>query len=296
MPFLETNSYQPTGTKKPNPPWLVLMLVLLLIILLVWAARCQKLPESNQLPEFNNQTEPTVNDNLINNPTTNNQTGNTPTLSCQTSANGYTTQRIQGLIQLDDASLLKFLTAKLIDGNQALRDIQGLTCLEKLTIFNDGTNNITDLAPLSKLIRLQVLEVDGTNATDPSPLNKLTNLKNLLFANSPITNLVGIKNLTNLTSLNLSGDNRLADISALRNLVKLTFLGLSGTKIIDLSPITSLKSLKTLSLANTNWSEQVLAGVNPFADPAWQSKLVYPPEIEALFTANPTLSINWLSF
>ncbi|MFH1088448.1 MAG: leucine-rich repeat domain-containing protein, partial [Patescibacteria group bacterium] len=143
--------------------------------------------------------------------------------------------------------------------------------------------------------QLQILEIDGTNVTDLSPLNNLTNLRRLMIANSPITNLTGIKNLTNLTFLNLFGDNKLIDISTLRNLTKLIDLGLAGTNITDLSPMTSLKNLKTLTLFNTNWSAQVLVdGINPLTDPDWQSKLIYPPEIQALFTANPNLEINWL--
>ncbi|MBU1092152.1 leucine-rich repeat domain-containing protein [Patescibacteria group bacterium] len=301
---------KPIITKKPTRYWSVLILILLLTTFLIWASRCQKLPSLDQPPIITDYNEEVTQTDQTNNPvieqpdqntdqpdeteTTNTINNDTVADTCQ--SNGYIAKSSQGVIQLNEDSFIKFFTAKIANGNQALQDIRGLTCLEKLTILNDNTYNITDLSSLAKLTQLQILEIDGTTVTDLTPLSYLTNLKRLMLANSPITNLAGIKNLTNLTSLNLAGDNKLSDISALRNLTKLIDLELSGTNIIDLSPITSLNNLKTLALFNTNWSQQVLAGVNPLADPNWQDKLVYPPEIKALLTANPALQISWLQF
>jgi len=157
----------------------------------------------------------------------------------------------------EDSSLDKFMHTQIKYGNQALADIQGLTCLESLDIFDIGKKNITDLTPLAKLKHLKHLSMGGTQVTDLTPVSHLTELTELGIYDSPISQLPSLTSLTNLkwltvcdttTSGSISASpNTLTDITPIRDLSNLTDLTLCFDQPVDLTPLYNLKKLQEVS-------------------------------------------------
>ena len=74
--------------------------------------------------------------------------------------------------------------------------------------------------------------------------------------------LIGIHFLSSVKSVNLSGSNRLTDITPLSELKRVELLYLCGAQVTDLQPLLQLKQLECLSIWNTT-----------VADPGVLSKL-----------------------
>ena len=108
----------------------------------------------------------------------------------------------------EGSSFDRFLETRIKSGgNQALVDIQGLTCLDNLEIFDTGGTGgtITNLAPLSKLINLKNLMIDDADINDLAPLSKLTKLEDLnIELNQPV-DLTVLNNLKQLKRLKVCG-------------------------------------------------------------------------------------------
>lgn len=206
-------------------------------------------------------------------------------------ANGYSAKKLGDLIQLNDKSNLKLAENIMSQGNSALLNIQKLTCLESLTIL--GGYQVTSITPLSKLINLKNLSLNSTGIKNITPLRTLTKLTNLTITNAPVSDITVLALLKQLKYLNLGGT-QVTDLSPISQLSNLNGLGLMNTKITDLTPLNSLTNLRTLTLAQTKWSKEVLQNINPFTDPSWQSKIVYPEDITTLLQTNPRLKIDWL--
>lgn len=209
------------------------------------------------------------------------------------SINGYSTQRFNDLIQLDDKSNFKLAENIIDQGSSALNSIQKLTCLESLTIL--GSYQVTNIVPLSKLTNLKNLSINSTGIKNLTPLSNLTNLNNLTITNAPVNDISALASLKQLKYLNLSGT-LVIDLSPISQLNNLTGLSLMNTQVIDLTPLNNLSNLQTLTLAQTRWSNMVLRNINPFTDPLWQTKVIYPEEITTLLQINPKLTIDWLGF
>lgn len=228
------------------------------------------------------------------------------------SANGYSAKYYEfkgdpyQTIILDNASMAKFDKLVGDSGNQALTDIQQLTCLEELWIHSswkqiDGRNtiigNITNLNPLTKLTQLKSLWLgDIIGVSDFSPLSALTNLTDLIIRNSPIVDLSPLGSLVNLRSLAIQSrqsrewtqEKVAPNIAPLANLANLEFLAITLDTPIDLTPLYNLKHLRDL-IINGDW-----AGLD--VDSKWLSptkKTSYPPEIINLKKALPQLKIDF---
>ncbi|HRU40035.1 MAG TPA: hypothetical protein P5511_09165, partial [Candidatus Goldiibacteriota bacterium] len=161
-------------------------------------------------------------------------------------------------------------------GVSTLSGIENLTGLMYLTIQNCPL--LTDISPLSSLTGLITLSLHGCTAvTDISPLIYLTSLSSLYLGAygdpsskipdlTPLDSLTGLYSLhmqgrsltnsdltyifshTSLTSLDLSGNPGITDISGVSALTSLTYLILSGTGISDISSLSGLLNLNQLLL------------------------------------------------
>lgn len=207
------------------------------------------------------------------------------------SANGYSAKKLGDLIQLNDKSNVKLAENILSQGSSALLNIQKLTCLESLTIL--GGYQVTNVTPLSKLTNLKNLSLNSTGIKNITPLRTLTKLTNLTITNASVNDITVLASIKQLKYLNLSGT-LISDLSPISQLNNLTGLSLMNTQITDLTPLNNLSNLRTLTLAQTKWSKEVLQNINPFTDPSWQSKIVYPEDIAILLQINPRLKIDWL--
>lgn len=170
--------------------------------------------------------------------------------------------------------------------NQALttKDLEPLKYMINLNNLNLYNTFLTDVSPLSPLVGLTSLTID-TSVTDISPLSGMSKLETLGIAGSYImgtpgidlkpiaacTNLIHLqagtitpesfevlknfKQLKNLYVNTLYSENKMINIEAFRelqNLEVLTFqvIGLNNQDLIDLSPISELKKLRSLSIYN----------------------------------------------
>jgi Leucine-rich repeat (LRR) protein len=102
--------------------------------------------------------------------------------------------------------------------------LYGLENCNNLVEFLFSSHNITDLTPLSGLTKLENLALDQTHIlSDISPLANLVNLTELNLSSNNISDISALKNLTKLTSLRLSY-NPINDIAALEDMKELNEL------------------------------------------------------------------------
>lgn len=178
--------------------WLILILIILLILLAIYMSGYW-------------------NNNITTQPTTPTETQT----AC--SSNGYNAvydpsptflNNGRSGINLENASRIKkgsisswdkFLTAVKRTGNQALVDIQGLTCLTNLSILTDDKEKITDISPLAKLVNLKFLYIDHANLKDISPLSHLLKLEDLSIDLEYPVDLTALYGLTELKELYVCG-------------------------------------------------------------------------------------------
>jgi len=263
------NKFKATGGK-----WLLIIILLLVLILLaIWPKYCSIQPGSSTKP----------------------------TAAC--SYNGYTAvyypfkgSSYQEII-LESASgkgssLDRFLQTKIKYGSQALVDIQGLTCLESLDVFNTGGASIIDISPLAQLTQLKELYIDHAQIKDLTPLSQLTKLESLMIADAYIIDISPLRNLRNLHYLNLSDNPQVSHLEPLRGMTKLETLILTGTSVQDFTPLYSLPRLTSLYLADTYWSEKILENID-VSDPNWETNTHIPAEITNLRKALPELKIEF---
>ncbi len=133
-----------------------------------------------------------------------------------------------GIPELYDSPLMKMLNSNVVDLN--------LSCEERFQKFLYPrtllwiTSEVTDLNPLRGLSNLEVIESEstdnwpGANDIDFTPIGYLHNLRRLSLLYLPVSNIRGIETLINLERLTLN------------------------TRIDELSPLLSLRSLKDLSI------------------------------------------------
>ena len=137
---------------------------------------------------------------------------------------------------------------KLSAGESEITDLTGLEYATNLKDLRVCKNQIADLRPLSDLIQLGHLSLCANQISDISPLANLTNLKKLdLGGNGKISDITALGNLVQLTLIFLR-DNSLQDISILANLTQLTVLQLDKNQIRDISFLANLTLLEELWL------------------------------------------------
>lgn len=97
---------------------------------------------------------------------------------------------------------------------------------------------------------IKEVNLQGNKLTSNQQLTKpATALETLNLAQTDQTNLNWLQNnAPNLKSLNLANNNKLDDVSPLATMTKLTTLDLTGTGVTDLSTLTGLTNLKTLTV------------------------------------------------
>jgi len=143
---------------------------------------------------------------------------------------------LQYLVQVDELSLR----------NNHINDISPLSKLVNLKDISLGNNPIKDISSLEKLKQLERLSLYNDNLIDISPLGRIKSLKSLSLSSNNKNKEV-LRNLTNLETLFIDGvTDNICVVSELTNLKSL-YLSHTGTK--DISCLSPLKELKTLSLA-----------------------------------------------
>ena len=106
---------------------------------------------------------------------------------------------------------------------------------------------------------LLLITLDAPEGSTAGPIESFIGLEyalNLTWLNlygNAVSDLTPLVSLTNLTTLNLSTNGALFDISLLAALTNLEVLDLSVTRITDFTPLASLTNLKILYL-NVNWN------------------------------------------
>ena len=137
---------------------------------------------------------------------------------------------------------------KLEAGESEITDLTGLEYATNLKDLRVCKNQIHDLRPLSGLIHLEHLSLCANQISDISPLANLTNLKKLdVGGNGKISDITALENLTQLVLIFLR-DNSVEDISVLANLTQLTILQLDKNQIRDITPLANLTLLEKLWL------------------------------------------------
>jgi len=178
----------------------------------------------------------------------------------------YSTERINGIIKLDSASMQKLDNAVSRRANNALPGISDLTCLQELDL--SGTS-ISDISALVGLVGMQILKLDGTGVADLNAVSGMTGLRSLSVAGTTVGQIEPVRALTSLIELNLSGThaNHLGPLEN-SSIEILDISQISITDSRDIGYVYNMKHLKTLNLKGTSFpsscteARSELPGVN----------------------------------
>lgn len=146
-------------------------------------------------------------------------------------------------------------------GNNALTEIEQIGKLSELIYFSAANNKLAEIAPLASCTALVDLDISGNEITDISALASLIKVTNLNFANNKVTslpafskdcdlvnidgshnNLSSLDPLSGLAKLNNVNMDYNANISSISSLAKchvLIEVNVYGTKVTDVSSLTS---------------------------------------------------------
>ncbi|MBC1986662.1 LapB repeat-containing protein [Listeria sp. FSL L7-0478] len=169
----------------------------------------------------------------------------------------------QAIVNIPDPALKKEINQ--IIGQAETADI---TEAQMKTIRYIDLNGVTDLTGLEYGTIIDTLYMTNVNANSYEPITKLTNLKTLMMSNCSITSstLPDLNGLTKLESLTITGANADLDNSSyskFNQLPNLTTLDLSDNKkITDITGLLSLTTLTDLTLRNCQVSD--FRGVETF--------------------------------
>lgn len=156
-----------------------------------------------------------------------------------------------GIADLSPLAGLKKLSVLNAD-RTAVSDLTPMSTLAKLTDLSATGAAIRDLAPLAGLLRLKRLRLDRTQVSDLSPLAGLKKLTDLSLNYCPVWDLQPLQELTKLSLVYLK-ETSVQDVSPLAA-HKLRDLCLDGSKLNDLRPLKSNKSIPRLSAEYTGVS------------------------------------------
>jgi internalin A len=182
---------------------------------------------------------------------------------------------IEPLSKLSELKSVRILSNKI----SSLQPLEQYKTLERLEIAD---NPISDLSPIALNTGLRIFQLNGTKVADIncfsnfkglvkidlintlvkdlSPLKDLTKIKSLKVTNAELIDLSPLENFSNLKLLSLAGCSTLENenfSAALVPISKLEIesLDLSGTKLNDLSVLSSLTKLENLKLDNSTASD-----------------------------------------
>lgn len=125
--------------------------------------------------------------------------------------------------------------------DHGLTDLSPLKALTKLERLNLSDTKISDITPLSGLTQLRTLNLSRTNVADLAPLRGLSRLDTLELVMLP---------LDKLAKDELDLDDSL-DLGPLASLPALRELDLRQSLVVDLSPLTRIKTLTWVRVAGT---------------------------------------------
>ena len=167
-------------------------------------------------------------------------------------------QALKGLVNLTSLNLANSrIGAK---GAQALKGLVNLTSLD-LAVNDIGAEGMQALESLANLTSLD-LAGNHIGAEVVQALKSLVNLTSLDLSFNRIGDegAQALKGLVNLTSLDLAYG-RIGDegVQALKGLVNLTSLNLTGNDIGDVSPLASLRNLRSINLSGVHLGRDVPA-------------------------------------
>lgn len=136
-----------------------------------------------------------------------------------------------------------------------------LSQLESLTLKN---NSVIDFSALSSLAMLRRLNLSNTHARKALSLAKLTRLEFLDLSRNRLEDVQGLGSLVSLKELSLDenplGAEKYADLSPLSHLSSLETLSLWKVGYFDCQPLAKLTNLKILSMGLSNISNTKVLG------------------------------------
>ena len=131
----------------------------------------------------------------------------------------------------------------------------------------DDGDQVRSLAGIERLTSVREIDLTGQDVSDLGPLAALTGLTSLrLTNNAAVADLSALVGLP-LSNLGLSGTG-VADLQPLARTTSLQFVGLSGTGVSDLGPLARSVGLVELTVAHA-----AVADLSPLAGAASLSKL-----------------------
>ncbi|KAI8891617.1 hypothetical protein BC833DRAFT_462844, partial [Globomyces pollinis-pini] len=127
-------------------------------------------------------------------------------------------------------------------------DISVLSTLPHLRKLSILYTSVVNTAPLSTLIHLEDLALSQTNVSDISGLSPLVNLVNLSLYINALSDIKALQSMKKLKTLHLFSTEVPLDTRPLVHLTNLVELTADGCHIIDISFLSSLPRLTSLSL------------------------------------------------
>ena len=154
-------------------------------------------------------------------------------------------------------------------GNNAVSGLPDKDLTGHLRIFSNTVDlGVYEYGSRSQVIPNDVAEIPDANLravleqaldkNDGDAITKedLVGLTRLNLHNLGITNLTGLEFCTNLTNINLGdGKNKASDLSPLTGLIKLKSLTLHHNDVSNLSPLKNLINLETLNIGHNKFSD-----------------------------------------
>ena len=157
---------------------------------------------------------------------------------------------------LQTLSGIKSLTELTIQGNKAVTDLKPLSTLKGLTVLDAQSCSISDLASLKGLIDLNSLVLADNQVSSIEDINGLNHLVYLDLRSNQIESIAALSGLSKeLGTLYLQNNRISGSLDALANMKQLTTLDISENN--DISDMSALLSLKSI-LRNLNYSEEQL--------------------------------------
>lgn len=172
-----------------------------------------------------------------------------------------TGNKIKDISSIKDLRVLEEIS---LTDNQ-ISDIEPLKenrTLKKLFI---EVNQISNIEPLKDIQTLENLSISFNRIEDISPIENLTNLKVIDFRKNLIDNVEAVENLVNACSSAGKTDferltfsyNKISDISSLESLknISIKTLEIDENSISDITPLKDIKTLMTLNISKNKISD-----------------------------------------
>lgn len=159
---------------------------------------------------------------------------------------GLTKLHVEGKKYKDYSPLCKLTELTHLDIHDLKKDIQWISGLQQVSVLHFTDCKFCDLAPIGNLKNLRTLGFHWcTQISDLTPLSYLNQLEHLIFYEC--TKLVDLQPLTyckQLSKLEFIDCFKLRDLKPLAPLNNLKLLRLVGSDVVDVSPLSELKSLE----------------------------------------------------